>query len=98
MVTHVAQYMAAASSGIDTSNLPKAAANQTSISAVLSVVFAVSGSLSLLMVVIGGFRYITAQGNPNDVARARDTILYSIIGLLISLAAFSIVAFVINRV
>jgi hypothetical protein len=83
---------------LDTSNLPKAQANQGSISAVLTIVFAVAGSLALLMIVIGGFRYITAQGNPNDVARARGTIIYSVIGLLVAMAAYSIVAFVVKGV
>jgi len=83
---------------IDTDSLPKPAAGQGSINNVLAIVFAVTGSLALLMIVIGGFRYITAQGNPNDVAQARNTIVYSVIGLLISLTAFAIVAFVVNRV
>lgn len=84
---------------VDTSGLPKAHAGSSQpIDTVLSIVFAFTASIALLMIVIAGFRYIVAHGDPNAVAQARDTILYAVIGLLISMAAFSIVTFVIGNV
>ncbi|MEO6760838.1 MAG: hypothetical protein ABI220_00480 [Candidatus Saccharimonadales bacterium] len=65
---------------------------------ILGIVFALAASVSFLVIVIGGFRYIVAHGDPNNVARAKMAILYAVIGLLVSLAAFSIVTFVLKGV
>lgn len=78
--------------------LPTPAANGSAISTALSIVFAVTASVALLMIVIAGFRYIIARGDSNAVAQARNTILYAVIGLLVSLAAFSIVTFVLRGI
>ena len=81
---------------IDTSPLPRATGDP--IKTALSVVFGIVGAIALLMIVLGGFRYITAHGDSNQVAQARNTILYALIGLLVSMAAFSIVTFVAGRI
>lgn len=86
---------------IDTSSLPNHtsdAAGQSAITTVLSIVFAITGSIALLIIVIGGFRYVVSHGDPNSVSQAKKAILYAVIGLLVSLAAFSIVNFVVGRV
>jgi hypothetical protein len=83
---------------IDTSSLPHPAANSGTISKALTIVFAITGAVALLIIVIAGFRYIIAQGDPNSVSQARNTILYAVIGLIISLAAFSIVTFVLKGI
>jgi len=81
---------------VDISPLPDGVADQNSISNILSIVFAITGSIALLMVVIGGLRYILAHGDSGAVASAKNTILYAIIGLVISLTAFSIVNLAVN--
>ena len=48
------------------------------------------------MVVIGGVSYATSQGDPGRLKKAKDTILYGIIGLVIVLMAFAITNFVLN--
>lgn len=84
-----------AMSVVDTSPLPKPNTNN-SISIALNIVFSITASISLLMIVIAGFRYVTAHGDPKGVAQARNTILYSIIGLVVTMAAYSIVTFVVG--
>lgn len=83
---------------IDITGLPRAQANNTTLSTILNTVFGVVASMAVLIVVIGGFRYILARGDPNGTAQARNTILYAVIGLIVTLAAYSIVTFVIGRV
>jgi hypothetical protein len=83
---------------IDLSGLPKPAANASTVQTVLNIVFGIAASAALLMIVIGGFRYIVAHGDPNSTAQARNTILYAVIGLLVTMAAYSIVTFVVGRV
>jgi len=57
-----------------------------------------AGSISVIMIAIGGFKYVTSLGESQAVAKAKDTILYSIIGLAVSILAFAIVNFVVGRI
>lgn len=82
---------------VDTSGLPNHAPKNT-INTALSIVFAITASIALLMIVIAGFRYIVAHGDPNATAQAKNTILYAIIGLLVTMVAYSIVIFVVKGV
>jgi hypothetical protein len=70
----------------------------TALQTILSIVFAVTASVALLIIVIAGFRYVVSHGDPNAVTQARNTILYAVIGLLVSLTAFSIVTFVVKGI
>ncbi|HEX7633403.1 MAG TPA: pilin [Candidatus Saccharimonadales bacterium] len=72
-------------------NLPQAHADKSTIQDILTIVFAILGALAVLMIVIAGLRFITAQGNPQDVAKARNTIIYAVIGLIIAISAEAIV-------
>ncbi|MEJ0072790.1 MAG: hypothetical protein WDN27_01730 [Candidatus Saccharibacteria bacterium] len=86
---------------IDPSALPNSGTGdptQNVVSIVLDIVFGIVASISLLMIVIGGFRYIVAHGDPNSTAQAKNTILYAIIGLLVTMVAYSIVIFVVKGV
>ncbi len=60
----------------------------------LNVVFGIVAIIAVIMIVIGGVSYATSQGDPGKVAKGKNTILYGIIGLIISLLAFAIVSFV----
>jgi hypothetical protein len=83
---------------ITTTNLPNVPADANALNQILSLVFQITGSIALLMVVIGGFRYIVAHGDPSAVSQAKNTILYAIIGLIISISAYAIVNLVITKV
>jgi hypothetical protein len=83
---------------VDTGGLPKVQATGSTLNTVLSIVFGITASIALLMIIIGGFRYIVAHGDSNAVAQARNTILYAVIGLVITLAAYSIVTFVVKGI
>ncbi len=65
---------------------------------VLRIVFGISASVALLIIVISGFRYILAAGDPGKTAQAKKAILYAVIGLIVSMAAFSIVTIVLKAV
>ena len=78
-------------------NLPKATANQDTITHVLNIVFEVMGGLALLMLVIAGFRYTISQGDPNSVASSKRMMIYSIVGLVVIALAATIVDFVLSK-
>ncbi len=56
------------------------------------------GFAAVIMIMVGGFKYITSAGDSAKVASAKDTILYSIIGLVVVALAQIIVRFVLNKV
>ena len=57
----------------------------------------VIGVASVIMIIIGGFRYILSSGDASNIAGAKNTIIYAVIGLLVALAAQSIVLLVLSR-
>lgn len=69
---------------------------ESSIKNILSVVFAVIGVIAVIMIVIGGIHYMTSQGDTQKLQKAKNTILYGIIGMVIALLAFAIVQFVMH--
>lgn len=58
----------------------------------------VAGVVSIFMMILGGIRFITSEGVPQRVNSARSTIIYSAIGIIVTLAAQAIVSFILNRI
>jgi hypothetical protein len=81
---------------IDTGPLPKANADSHTLSTVLNLVFGTVASIAVLIIVVSGFRYIVAHGDPSATAQARNGVIYAVVGLLITMAAYSIVIFVVK--
>ena len=57
----------------------------------------VVGAVSVLMIIYGGFRYITSGGDSGRVGNAKNTLIYAIVGLVIVALAQLIVHFVLNQ-
>ena len=64
---------------------------------VINIFSVVVGSVSVIMIIIGGFRYIISGGDSAGVSSAKNTILYAIVGLVIVLFAQVIVRFVLSN-
>lgn len=62
---------------------------------ILNVIIGVLGIVAVIVIILGGISYMTSAGDPGKVKKAKDTILYGIIGLVICVLAFAIVNFVI---
>lgn len=65
---------------------------------ILNILFMIIGILAVIMIVVGGFRYVLSAGDSSAVTAAKNTILYAVIGLIVALLAFAIVNFVITSV
>ena len=52
--------------------------------------------IAVIVIVVGGIQYVTSNGNPSAVQKAKQTIMYAAIGLVISLMAVAIVNFAIG--
>lgn len=79
-----------APNGVPTVPLPQL------INQISSIILLLVGVVAVLFLIIGGFRYITAAGVPEQVQAAKGTIMYAIIGIVITLLAYAVVQFVIN--
>lgn len=97
MVASMAMLTSSMAAIITGGGLPQPNTSNT-IPTILNMVFAISASVALLMVVIGGFRYIVARGDPSGTASAKNGILYAIVGLIVVMAAYSIVALTVKGV
>ena len=67
-------------------------------SRITNTVLLIVGLISVIMLVYGGLRYILSGGDSKKVTDAKNTILYAIIGPIISMLAYAIVHFVLNSV
>lgn len=52
------------------------------------------GAISVIMLIIGGIRYVVSNGDQNAVTSAKNTILYAIIGIIVAFLAYAAVNFV----
>ena len=65
---------------------------------IINIFSLVVGIISVIMIIVGGFRYITSGGASDSVSSAKNTIIYAIVGLVVVALAQFIVQFVLNKV
>ena len=63
---------------------------------ITNVVLYIVGVVAVVMLIIGGIKYVVSGGDAKKVTDAKNTVLYAIIGLIIAFLAFAIVNFVIT--
>ncbi|MES2876062.1 MAG: hypothetical protein V4678_01180 [Patescibacteria group bacterium] len=63
---------------------------------ITNVLLFVLGAISVIMIIIGGLRYVVSGGNATAVTAAKNTILYAIVGVIVALLAYAIINFVLN--
>ena len=63
---------------------------------VTNTILYIVGIIAVIMLIIGGIRYVISGGDAKKVTDAKNTVLYAIIGLIIAFLAFAIVNFVIT--
>ena len=64
---------------------------------IVNLLSAIVGVVAVIMIIVGGFRYITSGGNDTSVTSAKNTILYAIIGLVVVALAQIIVRFTLSK-
>ena len=58
---------------------------------ILEAVIGVAGFVAVVFIVVGGVQYMTSTGDSGKIKKAKDTILYALIGLIICALSFAIV-------
>lgn len=64
---------------------------------VISLLLFAVGIIAVIVIIIGGIKYVTSDGDSSKLKGAKETILYAVVGLVIAILAFSIVEFVVGR-
>lgn len=64
---------------------------------IVNTLLYVVGAISVVMLVVGGIMYSTSAGDSGRVTKAKNTVTYAVIGLVVSFLAFAIVQFVVTK-
>ena len=78
-------------------NVGTTATKESIIKTVTDLLLFIVGAVSVIMLIYGGFKYITSGGDSSGVTAAKNTILYSVIGLVVAVLAYAIVQFVLTE-
>lgn len=65
-------------------------------SQISSVLLFIVGAVAVIMIVIGGLRYVISGGDASQVQAAKNTILYALVGIIVAILAYAAVNFVIG--
>ncbi|MCA9340939.1 hypothetical protein KC952_00215 [Candidatus Saccharibacteria bacterium] len=68
-----------------------------SIKTVVNTLLFILGAIAVIMIVVGGIRYTTSDGDSSKIKQSKDTILYAVIGIIVALLAYAIVNFIIAQ-
>lgn len=79
-------------------NLPNPSADSATLQNALQIIFAIIAVIAVIYIIIAGLQLITSDGDSQKVAKARQTILFAVIGLAVSLLAEVIVLFVLREI
>lgn len=64
---------------------------------IANVMLFLVGAVAVIMLIIGGFRYVTSNGDAGAIKGAKDTIMYAIIGIVVAFLAYAAVNFVVTQ-
>ena len=67
------------------------------IKTIVDILLFLIGAIAVIMIIIGGIRYVTSNGDQGQVTGAKNTILYAIVGLVVAIMAYAIVNFVVSK-
>ncbi len=55
------------------------------------------GALSVVMIIVSGIRYSISMGDAGNITKAKNSLLYAVVGLIVSLLAYAVVHFIVNQ-
>lgn len=79
-------------------SIPDVAASDSKLAGLIVYAGVVAAVISVLVIVIAGIQFIISSGEPGKVAKARNTILYALIGLIVALSATALASFVARNI
>lgn len=70
---------------------------ETRFKTIVNILLFILGAIAVIMIVIGGIKYTTSNGDSSAITSAKNTILYSVVGLVVAILAYAIVNFVVSQ-
>lgn len=67
------------------------------VKSVVNILLWVIGILSIIMIIFSGIRYVTSAGDTSKTKAAQNTLIYSVVGLIVAIMAWAIVDLVVNK-
>lgn len=64
---------------------------------VINLLSVVAGIIAVIMLIVSGFKYVTSQGDSNQIASAKRSLIYAILGLVVVALSQVIVQFILSR-
>ncbi len=64
---------------------------------IINVLLFIVGAISVIMIILGGIKYVLSNGDSSQITSAKNTILYAVIGLIVALLGYAIVNFVVTQ-
>lgn len=83
-------------SGVDCSSVKTKKTLNTQIWNIIRTALTILGGIAVIVIIAGGIMYATSAGDPSKVTAAKNTILYSVIGLAVAMSAAAIITLVNN--
>ena len=65
---------------------------------VFTIIFSVMGIVAVIVIILGGFYFLTSTGDPAKIKKGKDTILWVIVGFVVVLFSFAVVNFILNSI
>ena len=93
---NVVEYIAARIPAGGDTGIPKVGADNA-IEGILNTAYYAAGIVAVIVIIISAVFYVISQGDPSKTKRAKDGILYAVVGLAVVMLAFIITNFVIGR-
>lgn len=64
---------------------------------IVNILLFIVGTLSVIMIIVSGLMYVSSTGDSGRVTKAKNTLMYSIVGLIVAFVAFAIVNWVVDK-
>ena len=90
------EYVAAKIPAGDGTGIPKVGASNA-VTDVLNIAYTAAGIVAVIVIIVSAIFYVISQGDASKIKRAKDGILYAVVGLVVIMLAFTITNFVIGR-
>src|SRR4051812_8862717 len=85
--TGIAKCPATEAGGDCNTGLPVVAATGATLQHIVQLVIGIFAAVTVLIIVIAALNMITAQGDPQKVVRARESMIYALVGLVVAISA-----------
>lgn len=82
--------------GGDATGADSGVSAEDSVKKIVNALLYLVGITAVIVIIIAGFMYMTSAGDPSKASKAKNALLYAVIGLVIAIAAYAIVNWVVG--